>query len=85
MGVRIRSNGEEAVLIADAAPHPALLDRPDWVYAFDDAPQTTTRAELIAELVDRDVLAICGHYPGSGVGRIVSRDGRVVWEEAPTG
>jgi glyoxylase-like metal-dependent hydrolase (beta-lactamase superfamily II) len=85
MGVRIRSNGEEAALIADVAPHPALLDRPEWVYAFDDAPQTTTRAELIAELVDRDVLAICGHYPGSGVGRIVNRDGRVVWEEVPNG
>lgn len=85
MGVRIRSNGAEAVLIADVAPHPALLDRPEWVYAFDDAPQTTTRAELIAELLDRDVLAICGHYPGSGIGRVVTRDGRVVWEDAPGG
>ena len=85
MGVRIRSNGEEAMLIADIAPHPALLDRPEWVYAFDDGPQTTTRGELVAGLADRDVLAICGHYPGSGVGRIVSRDGRVVWEESPTG
>lgn len=85
MGVRIRSNGEEAVLIADVAPHPALLDRPEWVYAFDDGPQTTTRVELIAELLDRDILAICGHYPGSGVGRVVGRDGRVVWEESPTG
>jgi glyoxylase-like metal-dependent hydrolase (beta-lactamase superfamily II) len=85
MGVRIRSNGAEAVMIVDVAPHPALLDRPEWVYAFDDAPQTTTRGQLIAELVDHDVLAICGHYPGSGVGRIVSRDGRVVWEESPNG
>ena len=85
MGVRIRSNGAEAVQIADIAPHPALLDRPEWVYAFDDAPQTTTRAELIGELVDRDVLTICGHYPGSGIGHVVTRDGRVVWEESPNG
>lgn len=84
MGVRMRSNAAEAVLIADVAPHPALLDRPEWVYAFDDAPQTT-RAELIAELVDRDVLTICGHYPGSGIGHVVTRDGRVVWEDAPAG
>ena len=85
MGVRIRSEDARAVLIVDLAPHPALLDRPEWVYAFDDAPQTTTRAELIAELVDRDVLTICGHYPGSGIGHLVTRDGRVVWEEAPAG
>jgi glyoxylase-like metal-dependent hydrolase (beta-lactamase superfamily II) len=85
MGVRIRSNGDEAVMITDVAPHPALLDRPEWVYAFDDAPQTPTRAALIGELVDRDVLAICGHYPGSGIGRIVTRGGRVVWEDARVG
>jgi glyoxylase-like metal-dependent hydrolase (beta-lactamase superfamily II) len=85
MGLRIRSNGADAVMIADIAPHPALLDRPEWVYAFDDAPQTTTRAALIDELVDRDVLAICGHYPGSGVGHVVTGGGRVVWEDALIG
>lgn len=85
MGVRIRSNGAEAVMIADIAPHPALLDRPEWVYAFDDAPQTPTRAALLGELVDRDVLAICGHYPGSGIGHVVTRDGRAVWEDARAG
>jgi hypothetical protein len=71
--------------MADVAPHPALLDRPEWVYAFDDAPQTTTRAELVTDLADREVLAICGHYPGTGVGRVVDRGGRIVWEEAPSG
>ena len=85
MGLRLRSNGAEAMMIADVAPHPALLDRPEWVYAFDDAPQTTTRAELIAELVDGDVLTICGHYPGSGIGHLVTREGRVVWEDASAG
>ena len=85
MGLRLRSAGAEAVLMADVAPHPALLDRPEWAYAFDDVQQTTTRAELVADLADRDVLAICGHYPGTGVGRVVSRGARVVWEEAPSG
>jgi glyoxylase-like metal-dependent hydrolase (beta-lactamase superfamily II) len=82
MGVRLRSGGDEAVLFADVAPHPALLDRPEWVYAFDDAPQTGTRGALIDEVRDRDVLVICGHYPGTGIGRVVTRDGRVVWEDA---
>ena len=82
MGVSIRSGGERAELIADMAPHPALLDRPEWVFAFDDVPQTTTRAELVEELVDRDPLLVCGHFPGSGIGRVVTRERRVVWEEA---
>jgi glyoxylase-like metal-dependent hydrolase (beta-lactamase superfamily II) len=81
VGVSIRSGGEHAELIADVAPHPALLDRPEWVFALDDLPQTTTRAELVEELLDRDPLLVCGHFPGSGIGRVVTRDGRIVWEE----
>jgi glyoxylase-like metal-dependent hydrolase (beta-lactamase superfamily II) len=83
-GLRLRSAGSEAALIADTAVHPALLDRPHWVYAVDGDPPTCaeTRRSLLPELVDRDVRVGCGHYPGSGIGRVVSRDGRVVWEEA---
>jgi glyoxylase-like metal-dependent hydrolase (beta-lactamase superfamily II) len=84
MGLRLASDGEQAVLLADTAVHPALLDEPDWVYAADgdsDACADTRRA-LLPELVDQDVLVACGHYPGSGIGRIVTRDNRVVWEHA---
>ena len=82
-GLRLRSAGAEAILIADTAVHPALLNRPDWVYAADGDPPTCaeTRRWLLPELVDRDVRVVCGHYPGSGIGRVVTRDDRVVWEE----
>jgi len=84
MAVRLESDGETALLIADSAVHPALLDEPDWVYVSDGDPNVCaeTRRGLLPELVDRDVLVACGHYPGSGIGRVVTRDGRVVWEEA---
>jgi glyoxylase-like metal-dependent hydrolase (beta-lactamase superfamily II) len=83
MSVRIRSGGAEAVVLGDVSPHPALLDRPEWVFVHDDdaAENESTRRTIRAELVDREVLAICGHYPGSGIGRLVRRDGRVVWLE----
>jgi glyoxylase-like metal-dependent hydrolase (beta-lactamase superfamily II) len=84
MALRLAADGEQAVLLADTAVHPALLNEPDWVYAADgdsDACADTRRA-LLPELVDQDVLVACGHYPGSGIGRVVTRDGRVVWEEA---
>jgi glyoxylase-like metal-dependent hydrolase (beta-lactamase superfamily II) len=78
LGLRL---GDEAVLIADAAVHPALLEEPDWLYVSDyDAAQcAATRRTLLAELVDQDVLVVCGHYPGDGIGRVVLRDGRNVW------
>ncbi len=81
MGLRLRSGGVEAIAIADIVPHPALLDRPEWVFAYDDMPQTETRAELVREVVDTDVVVICGHFPGSGIGRVLTRDGRAIWEE----
>jgi len=84
MGVRIVLGGEEAVVIADAAVHPALLAEPDWLYVSDGDPAlcADTRRALLEELVDRGVLVACGHYPSGGIGRIVRRDGTVVWEPA---
>ena len=81
-GLSIRSAGARAELIGDILPHPALLDRPEWVLAYDDVEQTDTRPRLIAELVGSGCVVVCGHYPGSGIGRVTRQGGRVIWEEA---
>jgi glyoxylase-like metal-dependent hydrolase (beta-lactamase superfamily II) len=84
MGVHVASDGRRIELITDAAVHPALLQEPDWVYAADGDPPrcAETRRHALPDLVDSDVLVACGHYPGSGIGRVVTRNSRVVWEEA---
>ena len=84
MGLRIESDGRRAILLADAAVNPKMLDVPDLVYVSDadSAACAQTRRELVEELVDQDILAVCGHYPGGGIGRIARRDGRVLWEAA---
>ena len=84
MAVRIESDGERALLLADVAVHPALLQEPEWLYVSDGDPAecAKTRRSLLPELVDRDVLVACGHYPDDGIGRIVRRNGVVVWESA---
>jgi glyoxylase-like metal-dependent hydrolase (beta-lactamase superfamily II) len=84
MGVRISSGEQEAFLIVDAAVHPALLDRPEWSYVsdLDHERCVETRRALVDELADADVLVASGHYPGTGVGRLVRRDARIVWEAA---
>jgi len=85
MGVRVESDESRLELLADTAVHPALLHEPDWVYAADGDPPTCaeTRRRVVPGLVDEDVLVGCGHYPGSGIGRLVSRDDLIVWEEVP--
>jgi glyoxylase-like metal-dependent hydrolase (beta-lactamase superfamily II) len=82
MGLRIDSEGERAVLIADAAVNPMLLDHADRAYISDSDQGTcaATRRGLLPELLDQDVLTVCGHYPEGGIGRVVTRDSRVVWE-----
>ncbi len=72
-----------ALLIGDAAPHPALLDKCGWHFRFDhDAPvASATRAALVEAVADTETLVVCGHYPGSGIGHAVRRSGRVTWEE----
>jgi glyoxylase-like metal-dependent hydrolase (beta-lactamase superfamily II) len=83
MALRVGSGDAHALLLADVAVHPALLAQPDWLYVsdLDQNLSAATRNALLPELVDRDVLVACGHYPGSGIGRVVTRDGEVVWEE----
>ena len=84
MALRLESDGESALLIADSAVHPALLGRPEWVYEADGDPAVCaeTRRALLPDMLDRDVLVACGHYPGSGIGRVVTRDGLVIWTES---
>lgn len=76
--------GSEAILIADAVGHPALFDQREWPFVGDLDPGRTaaTRRALLDEVVDKDTLVICGHYPGSGIGRVTREDEWVVWTEA---
>jgi glyoxylase-like metal-dependent hydrolase (beta-lactamase superfamily II) len=82
MGVRIRlGGGGEALVIADAAASPMLLDRPRDTFSndLDASASIETRERLLPQIVDTGVLVLCGHYPDGGIGRVVRRDGRVVW------
>jgi len=82
MGLRVESDGERAVLMADTAVCPMMLDQPDALYVSDADPAASaaTRRALLPELLEDGVLTVCGHYPDGGIGRVVRRDGRAVWE-----
>jgi glyoxylase-like metal-dependent hydrolase (beta-lactamase superfamily II) len=64
--------GEELILLADAAPHPAQLEEAGYVFDYDDEPEVAvrTRRELLSTYGDR--MLACPHFPGSGFGRLES-------------
>ena len=58
--------GDEGIILADVAVHPALLDHPEWRYVsdLDHERSVETRRELLPQLEGKVV--VCGHYPGDG-------------------
>jgi glyoxylase-like metal-dependent hydrolase (beta-lactamase superfamily II) len=74
LSVRVRSAGEEGMLIGDVAHHPCQMAHLDWASTYDtDAGQSThTRRELFSYLASHPTLVIGGHF---NAGRVL-RDGR---------
>ena len=51
-GLRV---GEQALIVGDAAPHPAQLDQPEWRFAFDENHEQAieTRRRLVEDASGR--------------------------------
>jgi glyoxylase-like metal-dependent hydrolase (beta-lactamase superfamily II) len=82
VSIRIRSQGEEALITGDFAHHPCQLAHPEWASAadFDQQASTATRRRLFAALEDAPVLVIGTHFASPTAGHVV-RDG-AVWRFA---
>ena len=78
VSVRIRSQGEEALITGDFMHHPCQIARPHWSSTADSDPEQAqqTRERMLAELAGRPVLVIGTHFAGATAGHIV-RDGSV--------
>ena len=68
MSVRV---GDELVILGDVAVHPAQLARPGLVYVSDDDADRSAQTREQALSAHGDRILACGHFPGSGFGRIV--------------
>ncbi len=74
MSIRIRSNGEEGLLLGDVAHHPCQMAHLDWSSTFDSDPAQAarTRETLFGKLASTKTLVIGGHFdPG-----YIVRDGK---------
>ena len=67
MCVLIRSDGEEAVLIADVAHNPCQMQRIEWSghFDYDEAASVATRRRIFSRFADTPTLVFGGHFdPG---------------------
>lgn len=70
MSLRIRSEGEEAVLLGDVAHHPVQFEHPDWSSTFDSDPAASARMRetLFDQLAGTRIRIFGGHFdPGYAV------------------
>jgi glyoxylase-like metal-dependent hydrolase (beta-lactamase superfamily II) len=82
VAIGIASQGERAIIVGDASHHPVQLDHPDWSPVFDADPELAakTRQRLFDEAAEDGRLWMAGHWPNSGVGRILRVEGRRVFQ-----
>jgi len=76
VSVRIRSEGEEALITGDFMHHPCQIAHPEWSSTADGNAEEArrTRERMLQELSERPVLVIGTHFAGATAGHIV-RDG----------
>jgi glyoxylase-like metal-dependent hydrolase (beta-lactamase superfamily II) len=82
MSILIRSQGEHALILGDAAHNPAQVHETDWVSRADMDPEVTrrTRRALMERLEREGIVVAAGHFPAPGFGKIVRLEGRRLWQ-----
>ena len=82
MSLAIISGGKRAVIMGDAAVHPAQVTEVDWCFGFesDQVLATRTRTQLFDRIEAEDAALIACHFPAPGFGRLVRVEGRRYWE-----
>ncbi len=77
----ISSDGERAAILGDAAHHPAQAQETGWSPRADADPETATASRRgLMDRIERDgAVAVSGHFPAPGFGRLVRVRGRRYW------
>jgi glyoxylase-like metal-dependent hydrolase (beta-lactamase superfamily II) len=81
MSILITSQGQQALVLGDAAHSPVQLQEPDWVSRADMDPDLTrkTRRALLDRLEREQIVVAAGHFGAPGYGRIVRLEGKRYW------
>lgn len=81
VSIRIRSNGEEALITGDCFHHPCQMTRVDWCSSadYDQAEGRRTREKFLAEYADSGVLIIGTHFATPTAGHVKPRTEGGYW------
>lgn len=81
IGLRVCSEGDVLLAVADAFVHPIHLSRPEWCTAIDFCRESTiaTRTRLLREAVAEQARIFAFHFPLPAVGRVTSDQGTHRW------
>jgi glyoxylase-like metal-dependent hydrolase (beta-lactamase superfamily II) len=71
-GVRLKSNGAEAIMIGDLMHSPVQCARPDWHSSSDFDPEQgrRVRRQFLENHAETDKLVLTAHFPSPSVGHI---------------
>ena len=74
VSVRIRSEGEEALITGDFLHHPCQFTHPEWASTadFDKDAATQTRQRMFGALCDQPTLVIGTHFAAPTAGHVVA-------------
>jgi glyoxylase-like metal-dependent hydrolase (beta-lactamase superfamily II) len=82
MALAISSKGEELLCTSDAFLHPIHIEHPEWHAAIDMVPEQLmhTRHLLLNKIATDNALMLAFHFPFPGLGHIVQREERWLWQ-----
>ena len=80
--VMLASQGEQLLILGDAAHHPVHLEHHDWIPGvdLDPAESQRSRAKVAALAADRDAVVTGGHFPILTLGKVRRVEGGYRWE-----
>ena len=82
MSIMVNSQGERAIILGDAFHSPAQVIETGWASRADMDPAQTkaTRDSLLDRFEREDSMAVAGHFPAPGFGKIARLEGRRYWQ-----
>ncbi|NIM92388.1 MAG: MBL fold metallo-hydrolase [Anaerolineales bacterium] len=78
----IASQGEQLIHVADAIPHPILIDHQEWRWPYHSFPEEASqnKIQLLNVAVKTDALVFGSHFPFPGLGKVSLEKDNYRWK-----
>lgn len=80
--LNLESQGTKALFTGDMMHHALQVPEPQWssIFCSDKALSAKTRTAVLERVADTDVIVLPQHFPNSTAGRVVGRDGKMMFD-----